>query len=66
MPPGVKGKKDVRIDDLKAAANLQKGIKTLIKNVSRLRRERIVLRNAEAHEKMQTEVGKKLKKKKST
>ncbi len=44
MPPNERGKKDSRVDDLSAARNLQGGIEKLIKNVSRLRREREVLR----------------------
>lgn len=44
MPPNERGKKDSRVDDLSAAQNLQGGIEKIIKNVSRLRREREVLR----------------------
>jgi hypothetical protein len=44
MPANERGKKDSRVDDLSAARNLQGGIEKLIKNVSRLRREREVLR----------------------
>lgn len=48
MPPGERGKKDSRVDDLKAAQNLQSGIDKLIKNISRLSREKEVLKQGKS------------------